>query len=68
MFIKNKENDYPVNVELVEDKDEFIVFTKYGIMNRLKVSEITKISRIAMGSRVVQLKDDDEVLSIVKVV
>lgn len=51
-------------IRVVGPTDEFIIATANGVVVRQKVSEISFQSRMATGSRVQKLEDNDEVVSI----
>jgi DNA gyrase subunit A len=55
-------------IRVVGPDDEFIIATMNGVVVRQKVSEISFQSRMATGSRVQKLEDNDEVVSITPII
>jgi DNA gyrase subunit A len=51
-------------IRVVSPDDEFIIATANGVVVRQKTSEISFQSRMATGSRIIKLDDNDEVVSI----
>ena len=61
------ENDYLINTILTKGDDEFLIATKKGMAIRIKESSIRQLSRSARGVKAIRLKNDDEVIGMVKV-
>ncbi|MDI9639942.1 DNA gyrase subunit A [Kamptonema cortianum] len=57
-----------LSAEIVDDEDKLIVLTTHGQGIRIKVSGIRLVKRVAQGVRLINLKDDDSVASIGRLV
>ena len=51
-------------IRVVSPEDEFVIATQNGVVVRQKTGDISFQSRMATGSRVIKLGDEDEVVSI----
>ena len=63
-----KKNGGVVSVRRVSENDELMVISKTGKIIRIKVDSIRKTGRNAQGVKIMELKDDDVVVSMVPVV
>ena len=63
-----KKNGAVVSVRRVNDDDELMVISKSGKVIRIAVDTIRKTGRNAQGVKIMELKDDDVVVSMVPVV
>ncbi len=62
--MKTSDRNGPVvAAHAVRDGDALMIITEHGQMIRIPVSEIRLISRITQGVRVIQLEEDDRVVS-----
>jgi DNA gyrase subunit A len=57
-----------VGAEIVEKDDQLVAMTQSGKAIRLRVKTIRTVGRIAQGVKLIDLKRDDEVVSIARVV
>ncbi len=57
-----------VSVRRVSDNDELMVISKSGKIIRMKVDSIRKTGRNAQGVKIMELKDDDVIVSVVPIV
>ena len=60
------EKGFVVGVENVKEKEDLIIISKNGIIIRMAVEEISKMSRYASGVKLMNLKENDEVVAIKK--
>ena len=56
----DKTNGYVVGSLVVEEDEQIILLTKNGSIMKLDAKDISSFSRTAKGSRVINLKEDDE--------
>ncbi len=64
----SERNGEVVTIKEVLDQDELILITKKGIANRQPVKDINVIGRNTQGVRLIQLKPDDKVIDVARVV
>ena len=57
-----------VGAEIVEKDDQLVAMTQSGKAIRLRVNTIRTVGRIAQGVKLIDLKADDKVVSIARVV
>jgi DNA gyrase subunit A len=62
-----KKNGGVVSVRRVCDNDELMVISKSGKIIRIKVDSIRKTGRNAQGVKIMELKDDDVVVSLMPI-
>ncbi len=67
-FRKTVPGDQVTDAEVVEKHDEIIVATFNGTICRQKVANISVQRRTSQGVRIIKLDDNDEVISLAKVV
>ena len=60
-------NGQVVAIKAVKDDDEIIVASKNGIVIRIQVNDIAKISRNTQGVRIMKLKESDKVSTVERV-
>ena len=60
-------NGKVVGIASVNDEDELLLMTAKGKIQRIKCSEISTIGRNTQGVRIMRLKDDDTLATIVRV-
>ncbi|MGM0442435.1 MAG: DNA gyrase subunit A [Elusimicrobiota bacterium] len=66
--IKTSErNGNVVSVKKVDVKDDIVLVTKNGIINRQEVREIRSIGRNTQGVRLLKLDDDDKLVSVARI-
>lgn len=63
-----RRNGDVVSVRRVSDDDELMVISKSGKIIRMKVDSIRKTGRNAQGVKIMELKDDDVIVSVVPIV
>ncbi len=63
-----RRNGDVVSVRRVSDNDELMVISKSGKIIRMKVDSIRKTGRNAQGVKIMELKDDDVIVSVVPIV
>ena len=63
-----RKNGDVVSVRRVSDDDELMVISKSGKIIRMKVGSIRKTGRNAQGVKIMELKDDDVIVSVVPIV
>ena len=63
-----RRNGDVVSVRKVSDDDELMVISKSGKIIRMKVDSIRKTGRNAQGVKIMELKDDDVIVSVVPIV
>ncbi len=56
-----------VSIQLVSDEDDLIIINRSGITIRTKVSEIRQTGRATQGVRVIALRGDDSIASVIAV-
>ncbi|MFI3298435.1 MAG: DNA gyrase subunit A [Rikenellaceae bacterium] len=56
-----------VSIQLVSDDDDLIIINRSGITIRTRVSEIRQTGRATQGVRVINLKGDDSIASVIAV-
>ena len=62
-----RRNGDVVSVRRVSDDDELMVISKSGKIIRMKVDSIRKTGRNAQGVKIMELKDDDVIVSVVPI-
>ena len=62
-----RKNGDVVSVRRVSDDDELMVISKSGKIIRMKVDSIRKTGRNAQGVKIMELKDDDVIVSVVPI-
>lgn len=62
--IDNKKG-YVAKIEVVNENDNLIIISVEGVMIRIKACDVSLMSRRSGGVRVMKLKDDDRVVSVV---
>ena len=60
-------NGKVIGISSVNDDDELLLMTAKGKIQRIKCSEISTIGRNTQGVRIMRLKDDDTLATIVRV-
>ena len=60
-------NGKVIGISSVNDDDELLLMTAKGKIQRIKCSEISTIGRNTQGVRIMRLKDDDSLVTIVRV-
>ncbi len=60
-------NGKVIGISSVNDEDELLLMTAKGKIQRIKCSEISTIGRNTQGVRIMRLKDDDTLATIVRV-
>jgi DNA gyrase subunit A len=63
ILIKSKAGGVLVQALVVKESDTVLIATKLGQTVRIKVSEIRELGRVAMGSKLITLREGDEVIS-----
>lgn len=63
-----EKNGLLVGMKVVRDYEEIMIISKHGVIIRLKVSEVSSMSRTTQGVHLMNLNDDDEVMAIARVV
>ena len=62
----NDERGYVVGIKVVDDDDDLIMISSYGVIIRIRVSDISKMSRHASGVRVMKLRPGDSVVTVAR--
>lgn len=62
----NDERGYVVGIKVVDDDDDLIMISSYGVIIRIRVSDISKMSRYASGVRVMKLRPGDSVVTVAR--
>jgi DNA gyrase subunit A len=57
-----------VTIKSVVEKDELMIITRNGVVNRQRVSEIRSIGRATQGVRLVSLDEGDQVVDVARVI
>lgn len=65
-FRSSEEKGYVVGIELVKEDEDLIIVSRDGIIIRVVVSEISKMSRYGSGVKIMNLKEEDEVVAFSK--
>ncbi|SMB87473.1 DNA gyrase subunit A [Desulfonispora thiosulfatigenes DSM 11270] len=65
---KTDKNGLLVGTKIVRDEEEIMLISKRGIIIRLKVSEVSSMSRTTQGVHLMNIGEDDEVMAIARVV
>ena len=60
------ERGYVVGIKVVDDDDDLIMISSYGVIIRIRVSDISKASRHASGVRVMKLRPGDTVVTMAR--
>ncbi len=63
----SKRNGDVVSVKKVDVKDDIVLVTKNGIINRQQVREIRSIGRNTQGVRLLKLDNDDKLVSVARI-
>ncbi len=58
-----RENDILIDVKRATDEDEALLFTKYGMCARFKITDARQTGRVSYGVRGMTLADRDEVIA-----
>lgn len=56
-----------VSIQLVSDEDDMIIINRSGLTIRMKVSDIRSTGRATQGVRVINLRGDDSIASVIAV-
>jgi len=67
-IVTNERNGKVIYVKEVEDDDEIIITSKEGMIVRIPVKDIRIQGRNTMGVRIMRLNDEDNVVSVSKIV
>jgi len=59
---------YIVGAEVVEDSDRLLVMTTNGMAIRMKIKDIRPTGRVTQGVKLINLKENDTVISLARVV
>ena len=62
----SEEKGYVVGIKVVDDDDDLIMISSYGVIIRIRVSDVSKMSRYGSGVRVMKLKDNDQVVTVAR--
>ena len=65
-YRSSEEKGYVVGIELVKDDEDLIIVSRDGIIIRVLVSEISRMSRYGSGVKIMNLKEEDEVVAFSK--
>lgn len=65
-YRSSEEKGYVVGIELVKEDEDLIIVSRDGIIIRVVVSEISRMSRYGSGVKIMNLKDEDEVVAFSK--
>lgn len=57
-----------ISIKSVSDKNDLMIITQHGLTIRLAVSSISLLGRATQGVRLINLKEDDSIASIARVV
>ncbi|MCR5452057.1 MAG: DNA gyrase subunit A [Lachnospiraceae bacterium] len=58
-----RENDILIDVKKATDEDEALLFTKFGMCARFKITDARQTGRVSYGVRGMNLADGDEVIA-----
>lgn len=56
-----------ISIQLVSDEDDLIIINRSGLTIRMKISDIRQTGRATQGVRVINLRGDDSIASVVAV-
>ncbi|MDE5852723.1 MAG: DNA gyrase subunit A [Oscillospiraceae bacterium] len=62
----NDEKGYVVGIKVVDDDDDLILISSDGVIIRIRVSDVSKMSRYGSGVRVMKVKKDDHVVTMAR--
>lgn len=62
----SEEKGHIVGIKVVDDDDDLIMISSYGVIIRIRVSDVSKMSRYGSGVRVMKLKDNDQVVTVAR--
>ncbi len=62
----SEEKGHVVGIKVVDDDDDLIMISSYGVIIRIRVSDVSKMSRYGSGVRVMKLKDNDQVVTVAR--
>ncbi len=62
----SEEKGHVVGIKVVDDDDDLIMISSYGVIIRIRVSDVSKMSRYGSGVRVMKLKDNDQVVTMAR--
>ncbi len=62
----SEEKGHVVGITVVDDDDDLIMISSYGVIIRIRVSDVSKMSRYGSGVRVMKLKDNDQVVTMAR--
>lgn len=65
---KTEKNGLLVGTKIVRDEEEIMIISKKGVIIRLKVSEVSSMSRTTQGVHLMNIGEDDEVMAIARVI
>jgi DNA gyrase subunit A len=57
-----------ISIKSVSDKNDLMIITQYGLTIRLAVSSISLLGRATQGVRLINLKEEDSIASVARVV
>jgi DNA gyrase subunit A len=60
----NEKNGVVIGTSVVDDDNQLILLTKQGIIIKMIAKDVSSFSRNAQGSRVINLKDGDELIAL----
>jgi DNA gyrase subunit A len=61
-------NGHVVGVAYVQEGDELLVITQQGMILRMQANDVRAIGRATQGVRLIDIEDDDRVVSIARLV
>lgn len=62
----SEEKGHVVGIKVVDDDDDLIMISSDGVIIRIRVSDVSKMSRYGSGVRVMKLKDNDQVVTMAR--
>lgn len=62
----SEEKGHVVGIKVVDDDDDLIMISSDGVIIRIRVSDVSKMSRYGSGVRVMRLKDHDKVVTMAR--
>ncbi len=63
----SKDKGYVVGIENVREDEDLIVISKNGIIIRIAISDISKMSRYGSGVRIMKVQNEDKIVAIKKI-
>lgn len=60
----DKTNDYVAAIEFIDNDYDIIMISDKGVIIRINTSEIVTFSRIAMGVKVMKIREDEKIISV----